>query len=398
MFLASVIACIMLVASTSPRALAAGPPIKIGILLPYTGVFAVYGPAMTATIELYVKQLGGKIGDRPIEIVREDTEGKPDVGVTKVKKLVERDKVNFIVGPVSSAVAMAIRDYIHAHKVPLIVPIAFTRELTAPEKASPYLFRVIDTTDQNGYTFGQWAAKKRGFKKMALIGANYAAGRDGTGAFKAGFEDAGGKIVAEAYPPLGTADFVPFIGRIDPRQVDAAYAVVFGSDAIRLVKQWEELGLKDKVPLLAYSSTLDDNLVETMGRSAEGHLSISPYSTTADFAENREFVRVVKAALRTEPVLFHATAWVSAQLIATAVAALGGDVSDPERVARALRTAGEGLATPMGKIRFDKYNQIVPPLYVREVRNVQGKFKNIGIDELAPVPQESVWNWWRHGK
>jgi len=371
------------------------PPVKIGLLLPYTGVFALYGPAMTTSIELYVKQLGDQVAGRPIQLIREDTEAKPDVGLTKVRKLVERDRVNFIIGPVSSAVALAIRDYVHAQKAPMIVPIAFTKELTAPEKASPYIFRVIDTTDQNGYTFGQWAFKKKGLKRIALIGSNFVAGRDGTGAFKAGFEDAGGKVVTELYPSLGAQDFVPFLSRIDPAQVDAAYMVVFAGDAVRLVKQWEELGLKEKVPLLGYGTSLDDNLLEVMGKSAEGALSISPYSYAVDIAENREFVKLIRGKTGTDPVIFHATPWVAMQLVTKAVRDLKGELSDPERVVRALKSAGEDLATPMGRIRFDRYNQIIPPLYIRQAKVIDGKVRNVVIEELPPVPQEAVWGWWR---
>ncbi len=372
------------------------PPVKIGLLLPYTGVFALYGPAMTTAIELYVKQIGEQVANRPIQLIREDTEAKPDVGLTKVRKLVERDRVNVIIGPVSSAVALAIRDYIHAQRVPLIVPIAFTKELTAPEKASPYIFRVVDTTDQNGYTFGQWAFKKKGFRRMAVIGSNFVAGRDGTSAFKAGFEDAGGKVVTELYPSLGAQDFIPFLSRIDPTQIDAAYMVVFAGDAVRLVKQWEELGLKGKVPLLGYGTSLDDNLLDAMGKSAEGALSISPYSSTTAVPENREFVKVIREKTGTDPVTFHATSWVSIQLIAKAVKELkDAELGDPDRVVKALRSAGENLATPMGRIRFDQYNQIIPPLYIRQARVTDGKVRNVGIEELPPVPQEAVWGWWR---
>lgn len=371
------------------------PPVKIGLLLPYTGVFALYGPAMTTSIELYLRQIGGEVADRPIQLIREDTEGKPDVGVTKVRKLIERDRVNFIIGPVSSAVALAIRDYVHAQKAPLIVPIAFTKELTAPEKASPYIFRVIDTTDQNGYSFGQWAFKKRGLKRMAVIGSNFVAGRDGTAAFKAGFEDAGGKVVTELYPSLGAQDFVPFLSRIDPSQLDAAYIVVFAGDAVRLVKQWEELGLKAKVPLLGYGTSLDDNILDAIGKPAEGALSISLYSATTDNRENKEFVKAIREKTGTEPVTFHATAWVSIQLISKAVKDLKGELGDPDRVAKALRSAGEDLATPVGRIRFDQHNQIIPPFYIRQAKTVEGKVRNVGIDELSPVPQEAVWGWWR---
>ena len=392
--LAVLVGTVVLVATLAP-APAQKPPVKVGLLLPYTGVFALYGPEMTAAIELYLKSIGGKAGDRTIQLVREDDEGKPDVGLTKVRKLVERDRVSFVIGPVSSAVALAIRGYVDSQKVPLVVPIAFTRELTAPEKASRYIFRVIDTTDQQGYPFGQWAYQKKGFRRMAVVGSNFVAGRDATGAFKAGFEDAGGKVVAELFPPLGAQDFVPFLSRIDPAQTDAAYAVVFGADAIRLVKQWEELGLKGRIPLLGYGTTLDDNLLEPMGRAAEGAISISPYSTTTDTAENREFVKAIRAERNMDPVLFHATAWVSMQLIATAVRELRGQVDDAERVVRALKAAGEGLATPMGRIKFDRYNQIVPPLYIRQARLLEGKVRNAGIEDLPPVPQEAVWGWWR---
>ena len=371
------------------------PPVKIGLLLPYTGVFALYGPAMTTAIELYLKQTGEQISNRPIQLIREDTESKPDVGLTKVRKLVERDRINFIIGPVSSAVALAIRDYVHAQKVPMVVPIAFTKELTAPEKASPYIFRVVDTTDQNGYSFGQWAFKKKGFKRMAVIGSNFVAGRDGTSAFKAGFEDAGGKVVTELYPSLGAQDFVPFLSRIDPAQIDAAYMVVFAGDAVRLVKQWEELGFKEKVPLLGYGTSLDDNLLDAMGKSAEGALSISPYSSTTDIPENKEFVKVIREKGGADPVTFHATAWVSIQLITKAARELKGEVGDPDRVVKALKSAGEDLATPMGRIRFDQYNQIIPTLYIRQAKAIGGKVRNVGIEALPPVPQEAVWGWWR---
>jgi branched-chain amino acid transport system substrate-binding protein len=379
------------IAALAPVGSAQKPPVKVGLLLSYTGVLALYGPEMTRAIEVYLKQSG----ESAIQLVREDDEGKPDVALTKVRKLVEKDRVSFIIGPVNSSVALAIRGYLDAQKVPTVVPIAYTRELTSPEKASPYIFRVIDTTDQNGYPFGQWAARKRGLRRVVVIGSNFVGGHDATGAFKAGLEEAGGKVVLELYPPIGALDFAPFLSRIDPAQVDAAYAVVFGSDAIRLVKQWEELGFKGRVPLLGYGTTLDDNLLEPMGKAGEGALSISPYSATADTPENREFVKAMRAATNADPVLFHATAWVSMQLIARALKDLKGEVGDPDRTVEALRRAGDGLPTPMGVLRFDRYNQVIPALYIREARLSGGKVRNVGIDTLPPVPQEAVWGWWR---
>lgn len=383
---------LVLLVVAAPLVIAQKTPVKVGLLLSYTGVLALYGPEMTKAMELYLKQ-AGEAAD--IQLVREDDEGKPDVALTKLKKLVERDRVSFVIGPVNSSVAMAVRNYLDEKKVPTVVPIAYTRELTSPEKASRYIFRVIDTTDQNGYPFGQWAAKKKGLKRMALIGSNFVGGRDAVGAFKAGFEDAGGKAIVELFPPIGALDFAPFLSRIEPSQVDGTYAVVFGSDAIRLAKQWEELGFKGKMPLLGYGTTFDDNLLEPMGRAGEGALSIGPYSTTFDSAENRAFVAAMRAATHAEPVTFHATAWVAIQLVSRAIKELKGEAGDPEKAVEALKRAGEGLATPMGVLRFDRYNQLIPALYIREARVLDGKVKNVGIESLPPVSQESVWGWWR---
>jgi ABC-type branched-subunit amino acid transport system substrate-binding protein len=133
-----------------------------------------------------------------------------------------------------------------------------------------------------------------------------------------------------------------------------------------------------------------------MGKSAEGALSISPYSSTTSVPENKEFVKVIREKTGTDPVTFHATSWVSIQLIAKAVKELkDAELGDPDRVVKALRSAGENLATPMGRIRFDQYNQIIPPLYIRQAKVTDGKVRNVGIEELPPVPQEAVWGWWR---
>ena len=390
--LAGVALALVVMVIAAPLVTAQKAPVKVGLLLSYTGVLALYGPEMTKAMEVYLKQ-AGETND--IQLIREDDEGKPDVALTKLRKLVERDHVQFVIGPVNSSVAMAVRGYLDDKKVPTVVPIAYTRELTSPEKASRYIFRVIDTTDQNGYPFGQWAAKKKGLKRMALVGSNFVGGRDAVGAFKAGLEDAGGKAVVELFPPIGALDFAPFLSRIDPSQVDGTYVVVFGSDAIRFAKQWEELGFKGKMPLLGYGTTFDDNLFEAMGRAAEGALSIGPYSTTTDSPENRAFIAAMRAATHADPVTFHATAWVAIQLVSRAVKDLKGEVTDPDRVVEAFRRAGDGLATPMGILKFDRYNQIIPALYIREARLVDGKVKNVGIESLPPVSQESTWGWWR---
>ena len=121
------------------------PPIKIGLLFPYTGPIATVGQDATRGFELHLAKIGGKAGGREIQLVKEDDEFKPDVGITKTRKLVERDRVDLLVGPVNSAVALAIRDYVNQQQIPLVVPVAFSKEITAPGKAIPCCRRALRT-------------------------------------------------------------------------------------------------------------------------------------------------------------------------------------------------------------------------------------------------------------
>src|SRR5258706_13641220 len=126
-------------------------PVKIGLLLPTTGVDSAQGTDATRGFELYLKHFGDRAGGRSMRLVKADDEARPDVALAKLGKLVEQDRVDFLIGPISSAVALAIRAYVHDHTVPLLVPAAFTRVLTSPQHASPNIFRLSETTDQANY-------------------------------------------------------------------------------------------------------------------------------------------------------------------------------------------------------------------------------------------------------
>src|SRR2546429_1518947 len=245
------------------------PPVKIGLLLPYTGVIAVNGQETTRGIEFFLSKIGNKAGGREIQLLKEDDEAKPDVGQTKIRKLVERDKVDVLVGPVHSGVALAIRDYVHAQGIPLIVPVAFTRDLTAPAKASPWIFRVVETSDQGNFPMGTWVFKKTPYRKMVVIASDFVAGRHSAEAFTAAFKAAGGEVVKEIYAPLNTPDFAPYIAQVAALPADAVYAWFAGADSIRFVRAYKEYGLAGKLPLLAYNTLVDDVLLRSEEHTSE---------------------------------------------------------------------------------------------------------------------------------
>src|SRR5436309_8164579 len=289
------------------------PPIKIGVILPFTGVIAVNGQETSKGIELYFGKIGNKAAGRDIQLLKEDDEAKPDVGLTKTRKLVERDKVDMLVGPVHSGVALAIRDYVNGQGIPLIIPVAFTRDMTAPAKASPWIFRVVETSDQGNYPMGTWVLKKTPYRKMVIMASDFVAGRHSVEAFTAAFKAGGGEIVKEIYAPLNTADFAPYMAQISGVAADAVYAWFAGADSIRFVKAYKEYGLSGKLPLLAYNTLVDDVLLPTLGDAALGVISVGHYSAALDTPESKAFVREYEAKHNSWPTRYVELGYVSAQ-------------------------------------------------------------------------------------
>ncbi|HEU5322983.1 MAG TPA: ABC transporter substrate-binding protein, partial [Methylomirabilota bacterium] len=328
------------------------------------------------------------------QLLKEDTEAKPDVGLTKIKKLVERDRVDFVVGPVNSVVALAIRNYVHEQGTPLVVPVAFTRALTAPPQASPAIFRVAETTDQSNYPMGGWMVKNTKYRRMIVMATDFVAGRHAVEAFMAGFRAAGGEIVKEIYAPLGTPDFAPYLAQAGALRADAIYAFFPGADAIRFVRQYREYGLGDRLPLTGYNVLADDTILPALGDAALGIVTIGGYSATIDTPENRAFVADYERAYRTWPSRYSESGFVSATLIAAAVDALRGDLSDRQKVRDALRAALPRIKPPSGPMEFDAYRQVIRPVYVTRTEKQGGRIVNAIVDKIPAVSQEATWGWW----
>lgn len=389
-----VMSLVVALALVGPPRASAQEPIKVGLLLPYTGPLSVQGTDTTRGFELYLGRIGGRAGGREIQVIKEDTEAKPDVGLTKIKKLVERDRVDFVVGPVNSVIALAIRNYVHEQGTPLIVPVAFTRVLTSPQQASPAIFRVAETTDQGNYPMGAWMIKNTRYRKVIVMATDFVAGRHAVEAFMAGFRAAGGEIVREVYAPLNTPDFAPYLAQVAAQPADAVYAFFPGADAIRFVKQYREFGLAERVALTGYNVLADDTILPALGDAALGILTVGGYTAALDTPENRAFVQEYERAHRTWPSRYSEAGWISAALIATALDALQGDVSERGKVRDALYTALPRVKAPRGPVEFDAYRQIISPVYVMRTERRGGRIVNALVDTIPGVSQEATWGWW----
>ncbi|HYB72534.1 MAG TPA: ABC transporter substrate-binding protein [Candidatus Sulfotelmatobacter sp.] len=388
------LAAILSLLFAPPPASAAGAPVKIGILLPTTGPFTVLGKDCINGFDLYVEKAGGKTGGRDLVLIKEDSEGKPDVGLTKVKKLVERDGVDVVVGPVNSAVALAIKPYVQAQGVPQVIPVAFTRDITAPGKNSPWIFRVIETTDQSNFTMGGWMVKHTPHRRLTVMISDFVAGRHSGEAFMAGFRAAGGQVVKEIYAPLNSADFGPYLAQVNVTPADAVWAWFGGADPVRLVKQYEEYGLKAKLPLYGYNTLVDDVILPTLGDAALGVVTVGHYSATIDTPANKAFVQDYERKYGRWPTRYSETGYTSAQLILAALEELKGEGGDRAKLRDALRGAVTKIQPPRGPIRFDQYQQVITDIYITRVERQGGRLVNAIVDRIPAVSQEDTWKWW----
>ena len=227
---------------------AAKEPIKIGTLNPLTGPLAVNGSEITEGIKLYWEdEMGNQVAGRPVRLLVEDSEGKPDVGLTKARKLVERDGVHMILGPVNSAVGVAIRDYIHERKVPLIITQATANALTN-ERASPFLFRSAMSSYQQEAGGGYYVAAKLGYKRIAVVALDYVAGHEQSDGFIKAFMESGGQSAEKVLFPLGTIDVAPYVTRIQNKlqELDAVVGILWGPSAPAWIKTWSEYGSRER--------------------------------------------------------------------------------------------------------------------------------------------------------
>ena len=357
-------------------------PIKIGVLYPTTGSSAFQGISETNATKMFYEEKGMQVAGRKIVLISEDTEAKTDVGMTKTKKVVELDKVSVINGYQNTAVGYAIRDYLNQVGVPALVSPSgggFTRKLF-----SPYIFRVSPATFQYTYEPSKWLFKK-GYKRAIFVGADFAAPRECFQGFKRGFEEAGGKIVQDLWPPLGCSDYGPYISALKTGEADVLVLTVWGADSIRIINQLADYGMKSRLPIFGVASFCDEGVtIPPMGANAEGLMSCYISCPSTPNPENQRFVSEYKKRFNTLPGHLAYLAYIAAQATYEAMDKVKGNVEDKEKFLDALRKVN--FTTPMGaKGYFDEKQGMVYDLLLMQVKKVDGEYHNFEIDRLKGI-------------
>lgn len=369
------------------RAQAQAAPFKIGLLTVKTGPLAQGGNQMEQGILTFLTEKNNTLAGRKVELISADTGGNPAGAKTKAQELIERDKVNVILGPLAAFELLAITDYVRDNATPLL-SLAAAEDVTQ-RRANPFVIRPSATSAQCCHAMGDYAAKELKYKRAVTISEDFAFGYEQMAGFQRVFEDDGGKVVKKLWPPLVTPDYTPYIAQIS--NVDCVFNGFAGSNPVKFMRAYADLGVKDKIPLLAGWTAMDDALLKSLGDEAVGVISAAWYSSEAKTASNKRFVEGMQKAYGVLPGGYSAGMYVAGQCVEAAIQILGGKADDRKALAEALHKVSL-TDTPRGAVKFDQYGNVIGDVFIRKCEKKDGKLVNTVIKTYPNVSQFWTYN------
>jgi branched-chain amino acid transport system substrate-binding protein len=348
-------------------AIAQAAPFKLGLLTVKTGPLAQGGIQMEQGVLTFLKEKDYTMAGRKVDFISADTGGNPAGTKTKVQELVERDKVDTILGPLAAFELLAITDYIAQNKMPLL-SLAAAEDMTQ-RRPNPYFIRASATSAQAMHPMADYAAKELKLKRIICISEDFAFGHEQMGGFQQTFEDNGGKILKKIWPPLVTPDYTPYVAQID--DCDGVCQGFAGSNPLRFMKAYTSAGLK--FPVVAGETGGDDALLKSFGDEAIGLISCIPYTLDLETDGNNRFVQGMLKNFNTVPGQYAGLLYVNCQVVEAGLKALGGDSSDKTKLVAAMRAVNL-TDTPRGPVKFDHFGNVIGDFYVRKLGKEGAKY------------------------
>jgi branched-chain amino acid transport system substrate-binding protein len=347
---------------------AAQDKLKIGILTTLSGPPAALGTQQRNGFQLAVKTLGGKLGGREVDLMVQDDELKPDVAVGKAKAFVERDKVDFVVGPIFSNILAAIMKPVTDGGAILLSPNAGTSSFAGKE-CNANLFVTSYQNDQNHEVLGKYAQDK-GIKKAFIMAPNYQAGKDALAGFKRYFK---GEVVDEVYVPLNQLDYSAELSKIAAASPEAIFVFLPGGMGVNFVKQFRQAGLADKITFLS-AFTVDESTLPAQQDAALGMFGGTNWAPNLDNPQNKAFVAAYEKEYNAVPGGYAAQAYDTALLIDSALKATGGKTDNKDALRAALMKAD--FTSLRGKFKFNTNHYPIQDFYlVKVAKRADGKYQ-----------------------
>ena len=352
--------------------------VRVGFMLPYTGTYAQLGVAIENGFRMAINEQGGKLGGREIEYFKVDDESEPSKGIENANKLVQRDKVDVLVGTVHSGVQMGIQKVARDTGVLSLIPNAgvhaATRSLCAPN-----VFRTSFTNSQPTRALGK-AMMDRGAKKAVWITWKYAAGDEAFEGFKESYTAAGGTIIKELGLPFPQVEFQALLTEIAALKPDAVACFFAGGAAVKFIKDYAAAGLKGKIPLYG-SGFLTEGVLEAAGPAADGIITTMHYSDALPTERNRQFRLTYAKTFKAQPDVYAVQGYDTGLLLIQGANAVKGDLNNKPALYKAME--GATIDSPRGKWTMSKSHNPVQDMYLRVVENKENKVIGIAAKALA---------------
>ena len=353
-------------------------PIKVGLMLPYTGTYAALGTAIENGFKLYVQEQGGKLAGREIQYFKVDDESEPSKGTDNANKLIKRDQVDVLVGTVHSGVALAMARAAKESNTLLIVPNAGADAITGP-MCGPNIVRSSFSNWQPGYSTGVLMAQ-RGHKRAMTITWNYAAGNEMVKGFTEAFEKGGGKVVKDLTLPFPNVEFQALLTEIAAQKPDAVFAFFAGGGAVKFVKDYVAAGLNKTIPLYG-SGFLTDGTLEAQGPAAQGLLTTLHYADSLDLPRNNAFRKSYALTYKANADVYAVQGYDAAQILAAGLNAAKGDLSKRDVITAAMRKVT--VDSPRGKFTLSAAGNPVQDMYVRDAKGLNNEYRSVAVKALA---------------
>ena len=355
--------------------------IKIGLMLPYSGTFSIYGESITNSFRMAMQENAGRIG-REIEYIRLDDESDPAKATDNINRLVTRDKVDVVIGTVHSGVAAGMLRITKESGVMHIIPNAGLAQATGA-LCAPNIFRTSFSNWQAGYGMGAVMAKRPKAKNVVTLSWRYAAGEESVKGFKDGYLKGGGKIGKELWLPFPNVEFQPLLTEVASLKPDAVYSFIAGAAGAKYMKDYVQAGLMRTIPLIG-PGFLTEGLLDAAGDAAEGIETVLHYADGLNTRRDNEFRLNYAKTFKLQPDVFAVQGYDAGLLLAAGLAAVKGDVSKKKEMIAAMRAAK--IDSPRGPWHLSKAHNPVQDMYLRKVVGKENRNMGIAIKALDDDP------------
>jgi branched-chain amino acid transport system substrate-binding protein len=377
-------AALAAVVTLAPGPARGADPVRLGYLGPLTGVLAQTGKEMQEGFQFLFEQAGHQCGSRRVDIVVEDSEGNPNAALTKLRKLVDRDRIAALAGIQWANIGYAIAPIVDRERLPVLM-------LTTPDdltkrRPAKFITRVSAPASQVTHPLGEYARKVLGYKRAATIAMDLAFGHESVAGFQRVFEEHGGEVVQKLWTPAVNLDFASYLSQIR-RDVDVVFSTFAAAPAARFIKQYDEYGLKARIPLIATGYQTDEAVLRTLGDEAVGIVSALYWTPTLETPASQAFVKTFVGKFGKTPSVYHMSMYSGAKWLCEALRATEGKGDDPVQLLNAIRQASQTVEDPRGPIRIDEYGNPTQNVYILRVERKDGQLQNRVVHTYPMVSQ-----------